>query len=275
MTRIMNLNPDRKRTPVGRFAAMLVMVALALLALALQAGLIQGQEESEAAPITAASILDRFVAVTGGAEAYARLETRISKGTVLTSSMDDMSLLTVYETTSTSRYQLLRSEAQGEREEGSIGETAWTCSLMGGPRVMKGKELAHALGTAPLDAPARWRELLASAEYAGTRELDGKTCHVVKVEPHGCGEETRFYEEDSGLLVRIELTLFMEGSELPGVITFGDYRAADGILVPHTIKRDHASLDETVITIDEIDHRTPIPSSVFLPPAEIMELMER
>ena len=44
MSRTMKLNTDRSGTPAGRLAVMLVMVALALIALALQAGLFLGAQ---------------------------------------------------------------------------------------------------------------------------------------------------------------------------------------------------------------------------------------
>jgi hypothetical protein len=251
---------------------MVAMIVLAVLVLALQIGRVTAREESL---VTAESVLDRFVDATGGRETYEKLKTRISRGTVLRTSMDDLSLLTVYETASTSRYWLSRSESLGEQEEGSIGECAWSCSLMSGPHLKKGAELADALRTAPIDAPLRWRESFTKVDYAGTKELFGKICHVVKGELHGSGPETQYYEADSGLLVRIELTLHLEGSELPGVITFEEYRDVDGLLLPHTIRRDHASIDEMVIKIEEIDHETPIPSSVFVPPEEILTLIDR
>ena len=262
----------RRRPSKARLAVMLAIVILAFLTLALQIGRVMAQEESK---ITAESILERFIDATGGREAYEKLKTRVTKGTVLRTSMDDLSLLTVYETVSTSRYWLSRSESVGELEEGSIGECAWSFSLVSGPRLKKRGERSYALRTAPIDAHLRWRESFAKIEYAGARELSGKVCHVIEVEPHGSGTETMFFEADSGLLVRIELTLHLEGSELPGAITYEDYREVDGVLLPHTIRRDHASIDEMVIKIERIDHKTPIPSSLFTPPAEVLKLIEK
>jgi hypothetical protein len=187
--------------------------------------------------------------------------------------MDDLSLLTLYETKSTRRLHQTRSETLGVVEEGSAGSTAWTHSLMAGPYIKKGAELAYALRSAPIDAPLRWRDSYAKVEYLGKRERDGKAYHVVKVGPYGSGAETHYYEVTTGLLLRVELVLYIEGNHVPGVILYEDYKEVDGFCLPHTIREKYGTLEEWVATIEEIDHKTPIPPSTFEPPAEVRALL--
>ncbi|MBU0755098.1 MAG: hypothetical protein KJ645_08140, partial [Planctomycetes bacterium] len=131
---------------------------------------------------------------------------------------------------------------------------------------------------APIDVPAKWRELFDQVEYAGEKTLDGKVHHLVRAYPRGAPAkpELQYYEVDTGLLVRIEAQLSMDGAEVTGVITYGDFRYVDGILLPHSIRKELAGgLEVIEIKLEKVEHNRSIPSSTFEPPPEIRRLIEK
>ena len=166
------------------------------------------------------------------------------------------------------------SEALGTLEEGCTDDLAWTWSLMAGPQVLEGIGLARALREAPIDASVRWRELLGKVEYSGRAKTGGRSCHVVRVTLREGGVETRFYDAETGLHVQTEGVLALYGNPIQSVITYGDYRCVDGILLPHSIRKEYASLEEVVITLESIEHGAALPATLFDPPSAIRALLD-
>ncbi len=229
------------------------------------------QEEA----VTAEAVLERYVEATGGHAAWGKLQTRVSNGTVLFTSMGTVCLLTIRETRSTDRWWRARSESLGVLLKGSTGDAAWEWSLLAGPRLEKGAALASTLRTAPLDAPTRWKEQFEKLEYTGTGEVDGARCHMLHLTPAGGEPETRYYDATSGLHVRTEALLDMEGHAVPGVLSYGDYREVDGVLLPHSTREALADMEEIVTKLDEIVHGVDLPPAAFEPPVEIRALLDR
>ncbi len=227
------------------------------------------------ATVTAEQILDRHVEATGGRKAYEKVKCRVSRGTMLQGSVDVLGLFTLYETDSTDRLELFQSEQIGELRDGSRGADAWASSLMTGPRLKRGDERDYELGQASLLSEPDWREFTDSVERVGTREVDGRRLHEVRWTPREGLPETRLFDDETGLMVSKELTVFMEGAPMPGAIYYEDYRQVDGLLLPHRIRETQAGIEELVITIDQIEHRPSIPSSVFEPPVEVRALLDR
>jgi hypothetical protein len=246
-----------------------------LLAGAFLTGLLQGPLPADTRTPTAEEVLDRHVEVTGGAEAYARIDYRVSRGTVQYESLGTLTALTLYETRTTARLMRTRSESLGDQEEGSFGDVAWTWSHMAGPRVLKRGSLRHALRAAPLDAPVRWRELFARAEYVGEEELEGKRIHVVRLVPEKGKSEKRSYDAETGRLVRTEGHAELEGNFMPAVSTYSDYREVDGVLLPHRSGHSIGNLHEVVFRLTTVEHPEELPVSVFEPPPPVQALLGR
>lgn len=230
---------------------------------------------SSAAQGTAEATLDRYLEVTGGREAHLRWQTRITRGTQLIKSADTLNLVSIYETNSTRRLWVSRSEVMGEIREGSQKGIAWSDGLIAGPRLKQGGELAYALRSAPIDAAARWREYFEKVSDLGEMDLEGTPCRVVELQPKEGKPERRYYSVESGLLVRAELELSIDGNPVPGSITYDDYRKVDDLLLPHTIIETQGELSHVTLRIEQIDHHTPIDAATLEPPEEIRALLER
>jgi len=223
----------------------------------------------------AESILDRHVEATGGADAYAKHEYRVSVGTVLHDGVNIISSLSIHESRSTDYRRLFRSESMGDQVDGSTGKVAWIYSDISGNWLMRGPALARALREAPLDSPTIWRKQFERVDYAGPREVDGKTLHAVTLVSRDGVQETRTYDADTGLHIQTECETELEGNSIPTVFTYSDYRTVDGVLLPHTIRQEHTGIPGLVINLDRIVHEQELADSLFEPPAPVRALLDR
>ena len=225
---------------------------------------------------SAESVLDRYVDVTGGREAYDRLASRVSIGTMEFVSHSIRGRASFYHSKPGRFYSLMESEAFGNMEEGTNGNVAWANSLMAGPRLKKGPERAYALRQVPLDAAIRWQEHFENVEFLAKETIDGVPCFKILLTPEEGRPETRFYREDSGLLVRTELLLDTETGPLPTVIVTSDYKKVDGVLIPHKTRQIIAGgFHEVCLTLESIEHNISIPADRFAFPEEVQALVHK
>ena len=225
---------------------------------------------------TAEAVLDRYVEVTGGRKAYEELVSRVSTGNTEFTSLEIRGRTTIYQSKPVRHYSLTESEAFGIMEEGTDGNLAWANSLLAGPRLKKGPERAYALRQAPLDAAMRWREHYEKVVFQGKETIDGVPCFKILLTPKEGRPETRFYREDSGLLVRTELLLDSESGPLPAAILTSDYKPVDGFLIPHTTRHIIAGgFLEMCLTLEGVEHDRHIADSRFALPEDVRALVDK
>lgn len=233
---------------------------------------LQAKDELPAAE----AVLDRYVDVTGGRKAYEKLVSRVSIGTMDFVSLRIRGRASFYQSKPDKYYSMIESEAFGNMEEGAAGNVAWANSLMGGPRLKKGPERAYALRQAPLDVAMRWREHYEKVEALAKETIDGVPCFKILLTPDEGRPETRFYREDSGLLVRTELVMDSETGPLPAVILTSDYRDVDGLLIPHTTRHIVAGgFHEACLTLESVEHNRSIADDRFAFPDDVQALVEK
>jgi len=224
---------------------------------------------------TGEAVLDRYVEVTGGKEAYGHLTSRVAKGTVDLGEVGIGAVFTETQLRPARLHSVIEADALGALEEGTNGTVAWASSLMMGPRVKRGPERAYLLRQAPLDAPAQWRGQFRGAVCVGREIVDGQSCCKLELTPHEGRPETRYYDEQSGLLVKTELVLDTELGPVQSVIFVNDYRNVDGVLLPHRRKTIQGKRGEMFVTFESIKHNLDVPPDLFEPPLEVQALLAK
>src|SRR5262249_7174606 len=132
---------------------------------------------------SAARLLDHFVDVTGGKQAYAKRTSEIAHGTVEYSAMGLKGKLTRWATASRQYRLEMDMPGIGTLEAGVKDGVAWERSDLLGPRVKSGLERAEALREAKLNSNAQWRELYPKVETAGEETVNGEACYKVVMTP--------------------------------------------------------------------------------------------
>ncbi len=223
---------------------------------------------------TGEEIMDRYVEVTGGKDAYAKLHNRVSHGTMEVVGLGIKGKLTLTQA-EPARMQL---EADipgiGKIEEGTDGETVWEKSTVGGARVKTGDERTHTLRAARFHGDVGWRDIYAKAENVGTANVDGKACYKIKLTTPEGQVRTNYYDQKTGLLVKSEATEKVQGNEVATEGTVSDYQKVDGVLIPFKL-RQKALTQEIVMTFDKIEHNVNLPADRFKLPDDVKALVDK
>ncbi len=259
------LHPARRSA--GLFTALILFAWLAGPALVL-AG-------DEALP-KGEDILDNYVKATGGKAVYLKLHNRVSKGNIEIPAMGLKMSLTLYEAAPNKNYVVTESGSLGKTVQGTNGEVVWQTSMMMGPQVIEGKKRAAGLREALFQGDVEWRKNYDKAECVGIATVDEKTCYKIVMTPKESDPETRYYDKESGLCIKIESIHPSEMGDIPIETFLSDYKQVGGILFPHKMKQVLLGGVQTmVITFDSIEHNVDIPADRFDLPPEIKALIEK
>ena len=220
------------------------------------------------------AVLDKYVEVTGGKAAYSKVHTETTSGTMEFKAMGLKGKMTAYAAEPDKRYTEIVIDGIGKIQEGSNGEVAWGMSAVQGPRLKEGDEKAETLLQAKFNPDLTWRDLFKSAETVAVESIDGKDCYKVVLTPKNGTPVTKWYDKQSGLLLKMSLTAKTPMGDIQSDSTFGDYRKEGDLLVPHKVV-SHVATMELVMTIDSVQHNAEIPKDKFDIPAEVKALMNK
>src|SRR5215471_17539903 len=179
------------------------------------------------------AVLDKYVEVTGGKAAYSKLHTETTSGTMEFKAMGLKGKMTAYAAEPDKRYTEIVIDGIGKIQEGSNGEVAWGMSTMQGPRLKDGDEKAETLLQAKFNPDLSWRDLYKSAETVGVEAIDGKDCYKVLLTPKAGAPITKWYDKQSGYLVKMSLTAKTPMGDIQSDTTYSDYRKEGEVIVPH------------------------------------------
>ncbi len=250
------------RTPLSRTPQIACLIVLAT---ALHAG--------DALP-KGDAVLAKYIEVTGGSAAYAKILNSITKGTMEIVSQGIKGALTVYAAEPSKMYSVFEIAGAGKFEEGTDGKTAWSLSALQGARIKEGEERALALRSAKSNPQTHWKESYTNAECVGVETVDGNVCYKVVMTPLEGRPETHYFEKDSGLMVRQTGILKTPMGDVSVDASIGDYRPESGILMPHSLNQKLAG-QQLKLTFTSIVFNTDIPKDRFDLPPEIKALLAK
>lgn len=252
-------------------------IAVATMALAMSlAALAQSPSSAPAAstPAPAAKapatpsadqILDRYVKAIGGREAWKKVTSRISTGTI---DVPAMSLSGTIEMREKAPNKLIASiTINGAKfTQGFDGSVGWANDPQNGLREQTGPELAETKRDSDFYHPLDLRQLYSNFKVTGVEKVNDRDAYVVEASSVDGGNDRMYFDVQTGLVLRI-----MGQHHMPeGVIAFTedleDYREVDGIKLPFTVHQ--ASADSTfTIQFSEVKHNVPFEDSEFSNPA--------
>jgi photosynthetic reaction center cytochrome c subunit len=222
------------------------------------------QERGPAAELpTAAQILDKYLAATGGADALKKIQSRVQKGTL--EARGNTYPVEVYSEAPEKRISISHPP-NGESVTAFNGEVGWL-SMRGAVHRMRGAEAAAARMDAELYFPISIREMYTQFEVRPGEEIAG--CRTVVVTAHGEGKPPLelYFDAESSLLVRLVRYAETPLGRNPTQIDYTDYRAVDGVKIPFrwTMARPNGVF---TIRVDKTEQNVPIDEKLFVAPAE-------
>jgi len=220
------------------------------------------------------AILDKFVEVTGGKAAYDKVTSSIEKAKVEIVGQG-MTLTSTSYNVAGKNYTKIESDAVGTIEQGINADFVWEKTTMSGPEIKEGAEAAFMRRSAALDGIANWRKYQTKAETVGLETIDSKPAYKVTVTAKDGAIETRYYDKESGLLVKEEMTLELKIGKIPIVGTMTDYKKEGDLLVPHKLTQVMAGTQQMAITIESVEYNKEIPAETFKTPADVQALYDK
>jgi outer membrane lipoprotein-sorting protein len=222
----------------------------------------------------AETILDKYVAVTGGKEAYQKHHNEVSKGSFSMAAMGLKGDVVSYRAEPDKSFTEIDLGGMGKMREGSEGNVYWSLNAMMGPHVKEGPEKSQAQISSKFNAEVNWRDVFKEAKTVGTDKVDGKDCYKVQLTPSEGSPITQCYDKDSGFMVKMTMTAQTPMGDQTVDSYATDYRKEGDVMMPHSIKQSVAG-QEFVITIDSVAFNAEIPADKFALPDEIKALVNK
>jgi hypothetical protein len=220
----------------------------------------------------AETILDKFIEVTGGKAAYQKVHSEIESGSMTIGPITASH--TTYKVEPDKVLTEVVIQGVGTIQEGSNGTVAWSNSAIQGPHVKEGEEKEVSLLMARFDGDVNWRGIFPKVETVGTEAVGGKDCYKVVLTPKAGKPMTRFYDKESGLLLKSILTTTSAMGEVTVESTLEDYRKEGDLLRPHKVS-NKAMGQQFSVTVEKVQYNPEIPASKFDLPDEIRALVNK
>src|SRR5580692_8660136 len=126
------------------------------------------------------SLLQRYIDVSGGSEAYNKAKNMAMSGTVEMPAQNITGTVSIFEEGEKS-YTAMDFAGIGKIEEGFDGKIAWQNSAVQGPRILEGEEKVSAERAATLSLITSWHEVYSEARTVGVEDIDGKAAWKVEM----------------------------------------------------------------------------------------------
>jgi hypothetical protein len=225
------------------------------------------------APKTGKDVLERYIEVTGGRAAYEKFNTRASKGTLTVAAAGLSGALETWQAAPNSMYVSFELAGLGKTEQGTDGKIAWESSAITGARLLKDAEKAAFIRSADFHGELHPERNYKSIELVGTENLGDKPAYKLSMTTNEGDVETRWYDQETGLLVKMEATTRTQMGDIKSVSVLSDYREADGVKIPCKVTISQMG-QEIVLATDQVQHNVEVPAGRFDPPAAVKALLE-
>jgi photosynthetic reaction center cytochrome c subunit len=222
-----------------------------------------GSEAKEASGPTADQLIEKYVKAVGGTEAIDKVTSRVMKGTI---TFGDRNIpIEIYSKDPDKRISFTHTP-DGDSITAFDGHEGWL-GVPGRPvREMHGPDIDAAAIDADLHFAAHLKDMFSKAEVRGTEKVGDRDAYLVVGEREGKTPLRLYFDEQSGLLVRLVRFGETPLGRLPTQIDYADYREAGGVKTPFrwTLARPSGRF---TIQVSEVKVNVPVDDAKFAKPA--------
>ena len=215
----------------------------------------------QAADLPAASaVLDKYVQALGGAEAMAKVGSRIQKGKL--SGFGPEPVPVDVSTKAPDKRITIAHTPRGDNATAFNGRSGWLGSTGRPPRDMSAAEADAARLDAALLFPSDLKRLFKEFQVASSETIDGKDTLKLVAKNEGKPPVDLWFDAQSGLVTRLVRYAETPLGLNPTQIDFADYRDADGVKVPFrwTVARPSGRF---TIQLDTSEQNAPVDDKMF------------
>jgi hypothetical protein len=110
-----------------------------------------------------------------------------------------------------------------------------------------------------------WKANYKKTEMKPTAKVGDEDAYVVVFEPEKGNKDTIYFSTKTFLPIKLESvnTSSTRGIDSPYSVTYSDYRAVDGIMIPFRMVNSNVSNGDMVTIIKEVKHNVAIDNKVF------------
>jgi photosynthetic reaction center cytochrome c subunit len=226
------------------------------------------EEAKPGAGPTAEQLLDKYVQAAGGAAAIDKITSRVMKGTI---DFGGQSLpIDIYSKDPEKRISFTHMPG-GDNVTAFNGHEGWL-GMPGRPlREMHGGDLDGAAIDADLHLPAHLKQMFSAMQVQRTEKIGDHDTYLVVGERTGGKPSIQLYfDQQTGLLVRLVRYGETALGRMPTQIDYADYRDVDGVKIPYrwTLARPSGRF---TIQVSEMQQNVPVDEQKFVKPAAAPE----
>jgi photosynthetic reaction center cytochrome c subunit len=206
------------------------------------------------------AVVDKYIQALGGAEAIAKIQTRVQKGK-LTGFGPDPVPVDISAKAPDKRITTVHGQ-RGENITAFDGTSGWLGNSGRPPRDMSPTESEASRLDATLLFSSDLKRLFKEFKVVAVEKIDGKDAVKVAAMSEGRPPSILWFDAQSGLLVRLMRYAQTPVGRNPTEVDYADYRAADGVKVPYrwTVARPSGRF---TIQVDESQQNVPVDDKTF------------
>jgi photosynthetic reaction center cytochrome c subunit len=211
------------------------------------------------------TIIQKYVKALGGPDAIEKISSRVQKGKV-TGVGDQPVALEIYTKRPDKRISIMHLPS-GDSVTAYNATEGWTGTTGRASRPMNSADMDAAAMDADLQFATHIPRRFTDVKVAREQTIAGHPAYVVVGTPEGYPPVEMYFDEESGLLVRIMRYTETALGLNPTQIDYADYRQADGVKIPFrwTVSRASGSF---TIQVDQLQQNVPIDEQKFVKPPD-------
>ncbi|MGB7284664.1 MAG: c-type cytochrome [Candidatus Acidiferrum sp.] len=210
----------------------------------------------------AASLIDGYIAALGGAAAIEKITSRVEEGA---EAFRGQSVSVEIFTQVPEKQALIRHLAEGESATIFDGSSGWFVMPGRPAREMHGADVDAAKMDADLQFPLHIQQLFPELRVEYPETVAGHTAYLLLGIREGQPPTKFYFDEQSGLLVRIVRYAESPLGRDPTQIDYADYRPVDGVQIPFRVTLWQPGATST-IQIHAVQQNVRIDDSKFAKP---------
>jgi hypothetical protein len=210
---------------------------------------------------TAQTILEKYLAAVGGADALHKIKTRVQKGNI--ESFGEKYPIDIYSEGPDKRVSISHPSG-GQSITAYNGQAGWLAMPHGFHKMTEAEQQSASID-AQLYFAARLPELYQDFHARPGETINGKPTYMVSARGKNLPSLRLYFDQDSGLLVRLIRYTETPLGQNPTEVDYADYRVTDGVKIPYkwTLTRPNGSF---TIQIDDVKQNGPIDEKLFVLP---------